>query len=55
MYGTFIDSKPTFRFYVLPFGRAYTNCTCKGFPDMEVIGETLDDAAGEAFDNQLNY
>lgn len=47
----FIDSKPSFPFLCLTVSGGHTQIVLvKNFLEMEVIGETLDDAAGEAFD-----
>jgi len=47
----FIDNKPTFPFLCLTVSGGHTQIVLvKDFLEMEVIGETLDDAAGEAFD-----
>ena len=47
----FIDSTPAFPFICLTVSGGHTQIVLvKGHLDMEVIGETLDDAAGEAFD-----
>lgn len=47
----FIDSKPNFPFLCLTVSGGHTQIVLvKNFLEMEVIGETLDDAAGEAFD-----
>jgi N6-L-threonylcarbamoyladenine synthase len=47
----FIDSNPTFPFLCLTVSGGHTQIVLvKNFLEMEVIGETLDDAAGEAFD-----
>ncbi len=48
----FIDSpKPTFPFICLTVSGGHTQLVLvKNYLDMEVIGETLDDAVGEAFD-----
>lgn len=45
------DPKPQFPFLCLTVSGGHTQIVlCKDYLDMEVIGETLDDAAGEAFD-----
>ena len=47
----FIDNKPTFPFLCLTVSGGHTQLVLvKHFLQMEVVGETLDDAAGEAFD-----
>lgn len=47
----FIDNKPSFPFICLTVSGGHTQIVVvKDFLHMEVIGETLDDAAGEAFD-----
>ncbi len=47
----FIDSNPSFPFLCLTVSGGHTQIVLvKNFLEMEVIGETLDDAAGEAFD-----
>lgn len=47
----FIDNKPSFPFLCLTVSGGHTQIVLvKDFLEMEVIGETLDDAAGEAFD-----
>lgn len=47
----FIKSKPSFPFLCLTVSGGHTQIVLvKNFLEMEVIGETLDDAAGEAFD-----
>ncbi len=47
----FIDNKPKFPFLCLTVSGGHTQIVLvKDFLQMEVIGETLDDAAGEAFD-----
>lgn len=47
----FIDNKPNFPFLCLTVSGGHTQIVLvKGFLQMEVVGETLDDAAGEAFD-----
>ena len=47
----FIDSKPEFPFLCLTVSGGHTQIVLvKDYLDTEVIGETLDDAAGEAFD-----
>lgn len=47
----FIDSKPQFPFLCLTVSGGHTQIVLvKDYLEMEVIGETLDDAAGEAFD-----
>lgn len=48
----FIDEpKPTFPFLCLTVSGGHTQIVlCRDHLDMEVIGETMDDAAGEAFD-----
>jgi N6-L-threonylcarbamoyladenine synthase len=46
-----IDPKPTFPFLCLTVSGGHTQIVlCKSPVDMQVIGETIDDAAGEAFD-----
>lgn len=45
------EPKPAFPFLCLTVSGGHTQIVlCRGFLDMEVIGQTLDDAAGEAFD-----
>ncbi len=45
------DPKPDFPFLCLTVSGGHTQIVkCSSFLDMEVIGETIDDAAGEAFD-----
>ncbi len=45
------DPKPTFPFLCLTVSGGHTQIVLvRGFMDMEVLGQTLDDAAGEAFD-----
>ncbi|MCX6199265.1 MAG: tRNA (adenosine(37)-N6)-threonylcarbamoyltransferase complex transferase subunit TsaD [Bacteroidetes bacterium] len=47
----FIDSNPSFPFLCLTVSGGHTQIVLvKNFLEMEVVGETLDDAAGEAFD-----
>jgi N6-L-threonylcarbamoyladenine synthase len=47
----FIDNKPSFPFLCLTVSGGHTQIVLvKDFLEMEVVGETLDDAAGEAFD-----
>lgn len=47
----FIDNKPGFPFLCLTVSGGHTQIVLvKDYLDMQVIGETLDDAAGEAFD-----
>lgn len=47
----FIDARPNFPFLCLTVSGGHTQIVLvKDFLKMEVIGETLDDAAGEAFD-----
>ncbi len=47
----FIDSQPEFPFLCLTVSGGHTQIVlCRDYLDMEVIGETIDDAAGEAFD-----
>jgi len=47
----FIDSKPEFPFLCLTVSGGHTQIVlCRDYLDMEVLGETIDDAAGEAFD-----
>ncbi len=47
----FIDANPPFPFLCLTVSGGHTQIVlCKGFLDMEIVGETIDDAAGEAFD-----
>ena len=46
-----IDPKPSFPFLCLTVSGGHTQIVlCKSPVDMQVIGETIDDAAGEAFD-----
>jgi N6-L-threonylcarbamoyladenine synthase len=45
------DPKPEFPFLCLTVSGGHSQIVlCKGHLDMEVLGETIDDAAGEAFD-----
>src|SRR5690606_24566650 len=45
------DPKPSFPFLCLTVSGGHTQIVLvKDYNDMEIIGETLDDAAGEAFD-----
>lgn len=47
----FIDHRPSFPFLCLTVSGGHTQLILvKNFLEMEVLGETLDDAAGEAFD-----
>lgn len=47
----FIDNQPSFPFLCLTVSGGHTQIVLvKDYLEMEVIGETLDDAAGEAFD-----
>lgn len=47
----FIEQKPEFPFLCLTVSGGHTQIVlCRDYLDMEVIGETMDDAAGEAFD-----
>ena len=47
----FIDNNPTFPFLCLTVSGGHTQIVlCRDYLDMEVIGTTIDDAAGEAFD-----
>jgi N6-L-threonylcarbamoyladenine synthase len=47
----FIENKPEFPFLCLTVSGGHTQIVlCRDYLDMEVIGETIDDAAGEAFD-----
>ena len=47
----FIEHKPEFPFLCLTVSGGHTQIVlCKDHLDMEVLGETIDDAAGEAFD-----
>jgi N6-L-threonylcarbamoyladenine synthase len=47
----FIDEKPEFPFMCLTVSGGHTQIVlCRDFLNMEVIGTTIDDAAGEAFD-----
>jgi N6-L-threonylcarbamoyladenine synthase len=47
----FIDSSPQFPFLCLTVSGGHTQVVlCRDHLDMEVLGETIDDAAGEAFD-----
>lgn len=47
----FIDNKPNFPFMCLTVSGGHTQLVLvKDFLQMEVVGETIDDAAGEAFD-----
>lgn len=45
------EPKPAFPFLCLTVSGGHTQIiVCRSYSDMEVIGETIDDAAGEAFD-----
>ena len=47
----FIDQQPPFPFMCLTVSGGHTQIVlCRDFLNMEVVGNTLDDAAGEAFD-----
>jgi len=47
----FIETKPEFPFLCLTVSGGHTQIVlCRDYLDMEVMGETIDDAAGEAFD-----
>jgi N6-L-threonylcarbamoyladenine synthase len=47
----FIEDKPDFPFLCLTVSGGHTQIVlCRDYLDMEVLGETMDDAAGEAFD-----
>jgi N6-L-threonylcarbamoyladenine synthase len=47
----FIDEQPSFPFLCLTVSGGHTQIVlCRDHLDMEVLGETIDDAAGEAFD-----
>ncbi len=47
----FIDGNPPFPFLCLTVSGGHTQIVvCRDYLDMEVVGETIDDAAGEAFD-----
>jgi N6-L-threonylcarbamoyladenine synthase len=47
----FIDESPEFPFLCLTVSGGHTQIVlCRSHLDMEVLGETIDDAAGEAFD-----
>ena len=47
----FIDAQPPFPFLCLTVSGGHTQIVlCKDYLNMEVLGETIDDAAGEAFD-----
>ena len=47
----FIEQKPEFPFLCLTVSGGHTQIVlCRDYLDMEVLGETIDDAAGEAFD-----
>lgn len=47
----FIEDKPEFPFLCLTVSGGHTQIVlCRGYLDMEVLGQTIDDAAGEAFD-----
>lgn len=47
----FIDHRPQFPFLCLTVSGGHTQIVLvKDYPDMQIIGKTLDDAAGEAFD-----
>jgi len=47
----FIDDNPEFPFLCLTVSGGHTQIVlCRDYLDMEVLGETIDDAAGEAFD-----
>ncbi|PQJ10040.1 tRNA (adenosine(37)-N6)-threonylcarbamoyltransferase complex transferase subunit TsaD [Flavipsychrobacter stenotrophus] len=47
----FIDEQPPFPFMCLTVSGGHTQIVlCKDYLNMEIMGETIDDAAGEAFD-----
>jgi len=47
----FIENEPEFPFLCLTVSGGHTQVVlCRDYLDMEVLGETIDDAAGEAFD-----
>jgi N6-L-threonylcarbamoyladenine synthase len=47
----FIEQSPEFPFLCLTVSGGHTQIVlCRSYLDMEVLGETIDDAAGEAFD-----
>jgi N6-L-threonylcarbamoyladenine synthase len=47
----FIEARPKFPFLCLTVSGGHTQIVlCRDFLDMKVLGETIDDAAGEAFD-----
>jgi len=47
----FIEQKPEFPFLCLTVSGGHTQIVlCRDYLDMEVLGQTIDDAAGEAFD-----
>ncbi len=47
----FIEHQPAFPFLCLTVSGGHTQIVlCRDYLDMEVLGETIDDAAGEAFD-----
>ncbi len=47
----FIEAQPQFPFLCLTVSGGHTQIVlCRSYLDMEVLGETMDDAAGEAFD-----
>ncbi len=47
----FIEDKPEFPFLCLTVSGGHTQVVlCRDYLDMEVLGQTIDDAAGEAFD-----
>lgn len=47
----FIEQQPEFPFLCLTVSGGHTQIVlCRDYLDMEVLGETMDDAAGEAFD-----
>ncbi len=47
----FIEANPPFPFLCLTVSGGHTQIVlCKDYLDMEIVGETIDDAAGEAFD-----
>jgi len=47
----FIEQQPQFPFLCLTVSGGHTQIVlCRDYLDMEVLGETMDDAAGEAFD-----
>jgi len=47
----FIEDNPAFPFLCLTVSGGHTQIVlCRDYLDMEVLGETIDDAAGEAFD-----